>query len=151
MYVDDRYIDDERARRSARRPRSGAKRAVMHAIRLIPSYVKLLFGLMTDSRVSRMDKLFVVGAAAYIISPIDFIPDFIPFLGEVDDIFLLMLALRRLVDNTGWRVLKDHWQGDPHDLSDINFSAIISAAGFFLPRSIKRKLTAMMGRKKQRV
>ena len=105
---------------------------------------------MTDSRVSRMDRLFVVAAAAYIISPFDFIPDFIPFLGEVDDIFLLMLALRRLVDNTGWRVLKDHWQGDPHDLSDINFSAIISAAGFFLPRSIKRKLSAMVGRKKQR-
>ena len=149
-YFEDVDVDEARARRSARRPRTGAKRAVMHAIGLIPSYIKLLFGLMTDSRVSRMDRLFVVAAAAYIISPLDFIPDFIPFLGEVDDIFLLMLALRRLVDNTGWRVLKDHWHGDPHDLSDINFSAIISAAGFFLPRSIKRKLSAMVGRKKQR-
>ena len=43
--------------------------------------------------------------------PIDLIPDFIPFLGEVDDVFLLVLALQRLVANAGRPVLQAHWSG----------------------------------------
>ena len=37
--------------------------------------------------------------------PIDLIPDFIPFLGEVDDVFMLVLALQRLIANAGRHVL----------------------------------------------
>ena len=129
------------------RPRTGAKRTVLQAIRQIPQYLRMLIGLMRDSRVSRLDRLLVVAAAAYIISPLDFIPDFIPFLGEVDDIFLLMLALQRLVDNSGVRVLRDHWRGHPDDLSEMNLSAMVSAAAFFLPGGIRRKLTRMATRR----
>lgn len=128
------------------RPRVGAKRSVLKVIRQIPAYIRLLLGLMADGRVSRLDRFMVLAAAAYIISPLDFIPDFVPFLGEVDDIFLLMMALQRLVENTGRRVLMDHWQGDPKDLSDLNLTAIVSAAGFFLPSGIRRRLMRMVGR-----
>ncbi|HYW33122.1 MAG TPA: YkvA family protein, partial [Gemmatimonas sp.] len=69
------------ARAFAARPRTGAKRSVMSAIRQIPSYARLLFGLMGDRRVSKVDRFFVVAAAAYMISPLDFIPDLIPFFG----------------------------------------------------------------------
>lgn len=131
-------------------PRAGAKRSVMHVIRQIPAYLRLLLGLMSDGRVSRIDRLMVFAAAAYIVSPLDFIPDFIPFLGEVDDIFLLMLALQRLVENAGRRVLIDHWRGDPNDLSDLNLTGMVSAAGFFLPGSLKRRLIRMLGGRKRR-
>ncbi len=122
------------------RPRAGAKRSVLHVITQIPAYVRLLLGLMSDSRVSKIDRFMVVAAAVYIISPLDFIPDFIPFLGEVDDIFLLMLALQRLVGNSGRRVILEYWRGDPDDLSDINLAGMVSAAGFFLPAGIRRRL-----------
>ena len=122
------------------RPRTGAKRTLLSAIRQIPSYLKLLFSLMRDSRVSRIDRLMVVAAAVYMISPLDFIPDLIPFFGEADDVFLVVLALQRLIDNAGRRVLLDHWQGDPRDLSDVNLSALVSAAGFFLPPGIRKRL-----------
>ena len=75
-------------------PRTGAKRTVVRAIRQIPSYIRLLFGLMRDGRVSRMDRLMVVGAIAYMISPLDFIPDFIPVLGYVDDVAVVALAYK---------------------------------------------------------
>lgn len=136
--------DEEDVRRP--RPRTGAKRTVLHAIRQIPSYIRLLLGLMSDSRVSRFDRFLVVAAAAYIVSPLDFIPDFVPFLGEVDDIFLLMLALQRLVENTGRRVLADHWRGDMEELSDVNLASMVSAAGFFLPGGIRRRLKRMVRR-----
>jgi len=121
-------------------PRSGAKRTVIHYIRQLPNYLRLLFGLLTDSRVAAVDKLLVVGAVAYIVTPIDLIPDFIPFLGEVDDVYLLVIALQRLISNAGRPVLLDHWAGEVADLADLKLRQVLSAAAFFLPRRIRRRL-----------
>jgi uncharacterized membrane protein YkvA (DUF1232 family) len=123
-----------------RAPRHGAKRTVIHYIRQLPNFLRLLYGLITDPRVAVVDKLFVFGAIAYIITPIDLIPDFIPFLGEVDDVYLLVLALQRLISNAGRSVLLDHWAGAAEDLSDLNLRGALSAAAFFLPRRIRRRL-----------
>ena len=100
----------------------------------------MLFGLITDPRVATVDKLLVFGAIAYIITPIDLIPDFIPFIGEVDDVYLLVIALQRLISNAGRLVLLDHWGGDDADLADLNLRGALAAAAFFLPRRIRRRL-----------
>lgn len=121
-------------------PRTGARRSVLSAIRDIPHYLRLLWGLARDPRVAVVDKLLVVAAAAYIVSPIDIIPDFIPFLGQVDDLYILMLALQRMVSRAGRPVLRDHWTGPPSTLSSINLAATLAAAAFFLPPSIRRRV-----------
>ena len=121
-------------------PRTGAKRTVMYYVKQFPAYLRLLGGLMTDRRVSALDKLLVAAAVAYIVMPIDIIPDFIPFLGEVDDLYLLVFALQRLIANTGRNVLYAHWTGAVEDLKDLNLQAALSAAAFFLPRRIRRRL-----------
>ena len=82
----------------------------------------------------------MVGAAIYIVSPIDVIPDFIPFLGQVDDLYLLVLALQRMVSRAGRAVLRDHWTGSADSLSSINLSATLAAAAFFLPPSLRRRV-----------
>ena len=114
-------------------PRTGAKRTVMYYIKQFPAYLRLLGGLLTDRRVNMLDKLLVGGA-------IDIILDFIPFLGEVDDLYLLLFALQRLISNTGRNVLYAHWTGAVEDLQDLNLQAAISAAAFFLPKRIRRRL-----------
>ena len=121
-------------------PRAGAKRTVMYYIKQLPAYLRLLGGLLTDRRVSGMDKLLVAGAIGYILMPLDLIPDFIPFIGEVDDVFLLVLALQRLVANAGRPVLLHYWNGALEDLSELNLKEALAAASFFLPRGIRRKL-----------
>lgn len=121
-------------------PRTGAKRTVMYYIKQFPAYLRLLGGLLTDRRVNMLDKFLVAGAMAYIVMPIDIIPDFIPFLGEVDDLYLLLFALQRLISNTGKNVLYSHWTGAVEDLRDLNLQAAISAAAFFLPKRIRRRL-----------
>lgn len=130
------------ARSKSRRhaPRRGAKRTVLHYIRQLPNFLRLLFGLITDPRVALVDKVLVFGAIAYIVTPIDLIPDFIPFIGEVDDVYLLVIALQRLISNAGRLVLLDHWGGDAEDLSDLNLQGALAAAAFFLPRRIRRRL-----------
>jgi uncharacterized membrane protein YkvA (DUF1232 family) len=72
--------------------------------------------------------------------PIDLIPDFIPFFGEIDDVFVLVLALQRLISNAGRLVVLDHWTGDPRDVSDLNLRGALMAAAFFLPKRIRRRL-----------
>ena len=124
-------------------PRSGAKRTVMAYILELPRFLRLLWGLITDRRVSTTDKLLVAGAIAYIVMPVDLIPDVIPFLGEVDDVYLLIVALRRLIRNAGRSVLLSHWTGDPSSLRDISLRRVLGAAAFFLPLRIRRRLHLM--------
>jgi uncharacterized membrane protein YkvA (DUF1232 family) len=124
-------------------PRTGAKRTLVDVIKQIPAYLRLLGGLLTDRRVSGLDKLLVAGAIAYIVSPMDLLPDFVPFLGEVDDVFLLVLALQRLIANAGRRVVTDYWMGNLSDLSAPNLRRVLLAATFFLPRRMRRRLRAI--------
>ena len=125
---------------AAASPRRGARRTVMYYIRQLPQYLRLLGGLLTDRRVALVDKLLVIGAIAYIVTPVDLIPDFIPFFGEIDDVYVLVLALQRLVANAGRLVLLDHWTGNPRDLADLNLRGALTAAAFFLPKRIRRRL-----------
>ncbi|WP_396224015.1 YkvA family protein [Gemmatimonas sp.] len=130
-----------------RGPRTGMKRSVMRVVRQIPSYLRLLVGLVWDRRVSRLDRFFVVAALAYIVSPLDFIPDVLPFLGQVDDVFLLMTALQRMVEHAGRGVLRDHWRGAPEELDDLDVVRVLQAAAFFLPVGIRRRLRRVVGRR----
>jgi uncharacterized membrane protein YkvA (DUF1232 family) len=143
--IDDDELEEQYDPAPAR-PRTGARRNLLSAIRLIPAYLRLLLGLMRDKRVSVVDRLLVVAAAAYMISPLDFLPDVIPFFGQADDVFLVVLAMQRLIDNAGRRVLLDHWSGDPDELSETQLTSIASAAGFFLPPGIRKRLGRMARR-----
>ena len=124
-------------------PRTGAKRTVMSYIAELPRFLRLLWGLIRDPRVEMVDKLLVAGAIAYIVAPIDLVPDFIPFLGEVDDIYLLVMSIRRMLQNAGRTVLLSHWTGDPTALRTINLERVLMAAAFFLPRRVRRRLRVM--------
>ena len=141
---EDEFEENPRLSRAA--PRTGGRRAVLHSIRLIPRYLKLLVGLMGDSRVSKLDRGLVLAATAYVLSPFDLIPDFVPFLGQADDIFFVVVALQHLIDRAGRRVLMDHWSGDPDELSDARLSGVVSASAYFLPPAIRRRLKKIVGR-----
>jgi len=130
---------EQRGRRR-RAPRTGAKRTLLGKIAQIPSYLRLMAGLITDPRVSALDKVLLGAAVAYVVMPIDLIPDFIPFIGQVDDVFILVLALRRLISNAGMNVIRDHWDGAIEDLHPTALQEVIAAAAFFLPRGIRRRL-----------
>ena len=127
-------------------PRRGAKKTIVHYIRQLPNYLRLLVGLMTDRRVAGLDKLLVAGALAYIVMPFDLVPDFIPFFGEVDDVFLLVLALERLISNSGRSVVLAHWSGAVEDLAELQLRSVVSAAAFFLPSRLRRRLRSMVRR-----
>jgi uncharacterized membrane protein YkvA (DUF1232 family) len=132
--------------RPAVRAQAGARRTLMHYIGQLPKYLRLLGGLLADRRVAIVDKLLVGAAIAYIVAPVDFLPDFVPFLGQVDDVYLLVLALQRLMRNAGRGVVLEHWAGEAKDLAATNLQRVISAATFFLPRRMRRGLRGVARR-----
>jgi len=110
----------------------------------IPNLLWLLFGLLRDERVSRADKAILVGTILYVISPLDIIPDFIPFIGQVDDAYLIAISLIRLMNRTDGEVFREHWRGSI-DLKDL-VTSISTAAEYFLPRKIKNVLRGRIER-----
>jgi uncharacterized membrane protein YkvA (DUF1232 family) len=117
---------------------SADRETVKGLIRAIPNFLRLLWRLYFDPRVSKLDKGIVLATIGYIIVPLDLIPDFIPFLGQVDDVYLLALALDRLLNNAGIDVLLDHWEGDVSSLETA--IAALDKAGSFLPEQIRSML-----------
>jgi uncharacterized membrane protein YkvA (DUF1232 family) len=87
-----------------------------------------------------LDKILVGAALAYAALPADIIPDWIPFIGQVDDVYVVVVAIQRMITNAGKRVVRSHWDGPMHELEEATLAQIVSAAAVFLPRGIRRKL-----------
>jgi uncharacterized membrane protein YkvA (DUF1232 family) len=59
----------------------------------LPDFVRLYWRLFRDSRVSILAKAVLVLTLAYVIWPIDLLPDFMPVVGEVDDLGVVLGGL----------------------------------------------------------
>lgn len=95
---------------------------------------------MADPRVPTKERLLVAGAIVYAFMPLDLIPDMLPFVGQVDDAYLIALTLLRLMSVTEPRVVREHWRGGGDVVELIGATALI--AGRLLPRRIRRVLTS---------
>jgi uncharacterized membrane protein YkvA (DUF1232 family) len=83
----------------------------------VPDCVVLVRRLLRDPRVPRRRKLLLAAAAAYLLVPIDLVPDFIPVAGQFDDAIVVGLVLRRLVRGGSDELLREHWPGPPRSLA----------------------------------
>lgn len=63
-------------------------------IRRLPRYGRLAWRVGRDPLLSRGRRAAVIAAAGYLASPIDAVPDFVPVLGRLDDIAVILAALR---------------------------------------------------------
>lgn len=130
--------------------RHGAAHTVLEGVRHIPAYLRLLGGLLFDARVATWDKVLVVAAIAFVLSPADIIPNMIPILGELDDLFILTLALQHLVAHADEQVLRDHWPGDPEELTQLSVGRMMAAVSFFLPLGVRSALRRRLKRRRWR-
>jgi uncharacterized membrane protein YkvA (DUF1232 family) len=77
----------------------------------LPNFVILLKRLVTDPRVPRKSKLILGATIAYLVSPIDLVPDFVPGLGQLDDAVIALLALHSILNRVDEEVVIEHWPG----------------------------------------
>jgi uncharacterized membrane protein YkvA (DUF1232 family) len=114
------------------------KETMRELLLFIPNLVRLLVDLLRDPRVSQADKAILAGIIMYVIVPLDVIPDFIPFIGQVDDSYLLAISILRLLNRTESRVVMEHWRGEQNIKALVD--NIASVAEYFLPRRMKNAL-----------
>ena len=120
--------------------RREAKGRMSNFLMFLPNMVVLLGRLLKDSRVPTAEKALFLGALVYVISPIDLLPDILPFIGQVDDIYVVALTLLRLVNRTDETVVREHWSGggDIVSLAD----SIAGIAPTILPKRVSRVLSS---------
>lgn len=92
-------------------PMKSRQEVLAETLLLVPNIAKLLFRLLKDKRVPRKRRLAMMAVGAYVASPIDLIPDFIPVLGTLDDVFVLAFAVDYLLDAAPPSVVDEHWDG----------------------------------------
>jgi uncharacterized membrane protein YkvA (DUF1232 family) len=91
----------------------GRRSAAREFASLLPNLVLLFRGLAGDPRVPRRSKLLLLLGVAWVASPIDLIPEFIPIAGPLDDAIVAVLILRHVLKRAGRGVVAEHWRGDP--------------------------------------
>lgn len=82
----------------------------------VPRFVKLLFRLMRDPRVSVLDRVLFGLTLGYVLVPFDLLPDWLPVVGELDDLVIVLISLDRLLYRTDEAILLEHWDGDAEPL-----------------------------------
>jgi uncharacterized membrane protein YkvA (DUF1232 family) len=71
--------------------------------------LRLAWGLLLDARVPLLTKLIIPGLMAlYILSPIDIIPDVLVGLGQLDDLAVLVLAVKLFIELSPREVVQEH-------------------------------------------
>ena len=81
---------------------------VVDLIRRLPMYIRLVWALIRDGRVPVQQKLILVGIGAYLFFPIDLIPDFVPVLGQLDDLAVVLLGLDLFIRSAPPDIVEEH-------------------------------------------
>ena len=93
------------------------------AVGFLPACVTMIRRLQNDPRVPRRAKVAVAVAMIWVISPIDLIPEFLPVIGPLDDVVVVVLALRYAARRVPRAVLLEAWPGEPRLLQRLLGSA----------------------------
>src|SRR5215218_10446704 len=96
---------------------AGRRTEARAVARFIPDCLVLLKRLLGDDRIPRRRKLLLVASLAYLASPIDLVPDFIPVAGQLDDAIVVALAIRHVGRAAGPAVIRELWPGPPEPLA----------------------------------
>jgi uncharacterized membrane protein YkvA (DUF1232 family) len=116
------------------------KDRMKNLLMFLPNMVKLLGRLLKDSRVPTIEKALFAAAIVYVISPLDFIPDVFPFIGQVDDVYVVALTLLRLLNRTDESIIRQHWDGGGDIVSLA--SSIANIAPMILPKRVSKVLSS---------
>lgn len=107
-------------------------------LRALPDLARMLGRLVLDPVLPRAVKIALAAAAVYLISPIDLIPDFVPFVGYLDDLLLAAIVVDGVVNHVDRRLVVKYWPGTEASLDKLARSAKLLAA--WVPRRLKTRV-----------
>jgi uncharacterized membrane protein YkvA (DUF1232 family) len=93
-----------------------------------------------DDRIPERDKVVLGSLIALIVSPVDIIPDWIPIVGQLDDIVMIALVLDYLFGHLDETVLLSHYPWGMKSYARVRRCARIM--GLLAPGFLKRRIWA---------
>lgn len=73
--------------------------------------IELAFRLFFDFRIPLLPKLlFLIVFAIYLLFPLDFIPDFLPAIGQADDLILFIFLMFQFINSCPIEIIDEHKQ-----------------------------------------
>ncbi|MCF6733573.1 DUF1232 domain-containing protein [Blastococcus sp. KM273129] len=90
---------------------------VRDGLRLLPDVVRLVRRLAADRSLPAGLRVRLWLLLAYLLSPVDLVPDVVPVLGHADDVVVVAWVLRSVVRRAGDEALVRHWPGEPGGLT----------------------------------
>jgi len=126
------------------KPSESIRDSAKQVLQLIPNFIKLLYRLVGDQRVLSQEKALLLGVVAYVISPLDFLPDAIPFLGQIDDLLLVALILKRFMNSIDRSIIMEYWDGNRDLLLTID--KILEFTRYLLPAGVYNKIVKKASR-----
>jgi uncharacterized membrane protein YkvA (DUF1232 family) len=115
-----------------------ASGALAELVASLPHLARLIVRLLRDPRVPGRTKSVLGVVAAYLASPVDLIPDFLPGLGILDDALLVAIVLDGLLNHVERALVVEHWPGDAQSLERVGRVAGRLAA--WVPRRLKARV-----------
>ena len=86
---------------------------------LVPSLARLLARLARDETLPLRVRARIYAAIAYNVQPINLIPDFVPVVGMVDNVVVILWALHGTVRGAGREAIVRNWTGTPEGLATL--------------------------------
>lgn len=74
----------------------------------LPTYARMVWGILRDPRTPIGLKAIMAAALAYVVMPVDIIPDALPIIGQADDLTVLLLTLDLFIHNAPAEVRAEH-------------------------------------------
>lgn len=105
--------------------------------------IQFVKAVSADERIPERDKRVLAALLVLIVSPLDFIPDWIPVIGQLDDIAMIALVLDYLFNHLDDDVLLSHWPFSFHAFARIRRFARIIA--MLAPGFLKRRMWKYAG------
>jgi uncharacterized membrane protein YkvA (DUF1232 family) len=109
-------------------------------LKAIPDVIRVIGRLVGDPVLPRGVKIALAAALAYLMSPIDLIPDFVPVLGYLDDVLLAAVVVDGLLNYVDRKLILRYWPGSPESLDKIGRAARLLA--IWVPRRLKARIFA---------
>lgn len=97
----------------------GSETRARELVRLLPDTVRLVSRLARDRSLPTGVRVRLWLLLAYLLMPIDLVPDFIPVIGYADDAIVVALVLRSVVRRAGLDAVQRHWPGTTQGLATV--------------------------------
>ena len=107
-------------------------------LRALPALVVMIARLAKDPELPRAAKIALAAAAVYLLSPIDLLPDFIPFVGYLDDLVLAAIVLDGILNYVDRDLVMRYWPERVGSFDTLARSAHMLAS--WIPSRIKSRI-----------